>query len=111
MKSFQPMSTIFSCTSDISIGPMLMSSWSGSHVSSKSGAEMGLGLLRTFLICSAPPFFCSTSVKSEWLTGLIKERIKGDYARLGKMLKEIEAQIIFSGILPVPREGQQRFSL
>ncbi|XP_053863862.1 uncharacterized protein LOC128825399 [Malaclemys terrapin pileata] len=36
------------------------------------------------------------------------ERIKGDYARLGKTLKEIEAQIIFSGILPVPREGQQR---
>ncbi|CAM4720368.1 unnamed protein product [Lepidochelys kempii] len=37
------------------------------------------------------------------------EHIKGDYARLGKMLKEIEAQVIFSGILPVPREGQQRF--
>uniref|UniRef100_A0A8C3P9C4 Ig-like domain-containing protein n=1 Tax=Chrysemys picta bellii TaxID=8478 RepID=A0A8C3P9C4_CHRPI len=36
------------------------------------------------------------------------ERIKGDYARLGKTLKEIEAQVIFSGILPVPREGQQR---
>uniref|UniRef100_A0A8C3FFJ1 SGNH hydrolase-type esterase domain-containing protein n=1 Tax=Chrysemys picta bellii TaxID=8478 RepID=A0A8C3FFJ1_CHRPI len=36
------------------------------------------------------------------------ERIKEDYARLGKTLKEIEAQIIFSGILPVPREGQQR---
>ena len=36
------------------------------------------------------------------------ERIKGDYARLGKMLMEIEAQVIFSGILPVPREGQLR---
>ncbi|XP_050809300.1 uncharacterized protein LOC127051255 [Gopherus flavomarginatus] len=36
------------------------------------------------------------------------ECIKGDYARLGKTLKEIEAQVIFSGILPVPREGQQR---
>uniref|UniRef100_K7F0N7 SGNH hydrolase-type esterase domain-containing protein n=1 Tax=Pelodiscus sinensis TaxID=13735 RepID=K7F0N7_PELSI len=36
------------------------------------------------------------------------ERIKGDYARLGRMLKEIEAQVIFSGILPVPREGQLR---
>ncbi|KAM7180663.1 uncharacterized protein RBU57_017009 [Macrochelys suwanniensis] len=36
------------------------------------------------------------------------EHIKGDYARLGKTLKEIEAQVIFSGILPVPREGQQR---
>ncbi|CAM4525681.1 unnamed protein product [Lepidochelys kempii] len=36
------------------------------------------------------------------------ERIKGDYARLGKTLKEIEAQVIFSGILPVPREGQQK---
>ncbi|CAM4481762.1 unnamed protein product [Lepidochelys kempii] len=36
------------------------------------------------------------------------ESIKGDYARLGKTLKEIKAQVIFSGILPVPREGQQR---
>ncbi|CAM4481391.1 unnamed protein product [Lepidochelys kempii] len=36
------------------------------------------------------------------------EHIKRDYARLGKMLKEIEAQVTFSGILPVPREGQQR---
>ncbi|CAM4396402.1 unnamed protein product [Lepidochelys kempii] len=36
------------------------------------------------------------------------ESIKGDCARLGKTLKEIEAQVIFSGILPVPREGQQR---
>ncbi|KAM9125556.1 uncharacterized protein ACDP82_012870 [Pangshura tecta] len=36
------------------------------------------------------------------------ERIKGYYARLGKTLKEIKAQMIFSGILPVPREGQQR---
>ncbi|CAM4525986.1 unnamed protein product [Lepidochelys kempii] len=36
------------------------------------------------------------------------EHIKGDYARLGKTLKEIKAQVIFSGILPVPREGQQR---
>ncbi|KAM7151373.1 uncharacterized protein RBU57_012041 isoform 1-T3 [Macrochelys suwanniensis] len=36
------------------------------------------------------------------------EHIKGDYARLGKTLKEIEVQVIFSGILPVPREGQQR---
>uniref|UniRef100_K7EW49 SGNH hydrolase-type esterase domain-containing protein n=1 Tax=Pelodiscus sinensis TaxID=13735 RepID=K7EW49_PELSI len=36
------------------------------------------------------------------------ERIKGDYARLGRMLKEIEAQVIFSGTLPVPREGQLR---
>ncbi|XP_075753428.1 uncharacterized protein LOC142818324 [Pelodiscus sinensis] len=36
------------------------------------------------------------------------ERIKGDYARLGRTLKEMEAQVIFSGILPVPREGQQR---
>uniref|UniRef100_A0A8C4YP06 SGNH hydrolase-type esterase domain-containing protein n=1 Tax=Gopherus evgoodei TaxID=1825980 RepID=A0A8C4YP06_9SAUR len=36
------------------------------------------------------------------------ERMKGEYARLGKTLKEIEARVIFSGILPVPREGQQR---
>uniref|UniRef100_A0A452HW29 SGNH hydrolase-type esterase domain-containing protein n=1 Tax=Gopherus agassizii TaxID=38772 RepID=A0A452HW29_9SAUR len=36
------------------------------------------------------------------------ECIKGDYTRLWKTLKEIEAQVIFSGILPVPREGQQR---
>ncbi|XP_065435012.1 uncharacterized protein LOC135977694 [Chrysemys picta bellii] len=36
------------------------------------------------------------------------ECIKGDYARQGKTHKEIEAQVIFSGILPVPREGQQR---
>ncbi|CAM4506417.1 unnamed protein product [Lepidochelys kempii] len=36
------------------------------------------------------------------------ESIKGVYARLGRTLKEIEAQVIFSGILPVPREGQQR---
>ncbi|KAM7181823.1 uncharacterized protein RBU57_000475 [Macrochelys suwanniensis] len=39
------------------------------------------------------------------------ERIKGDYARLGKTLKEIEAQVIFSGILPVPREGQQSIKI
>ncbi|CAM4465939.1 unnamed protein product [Lepidochelys kempii] len=36
------------------------------------------------------------------------EHIKGEYARLGKTLKEIEAQVIFSGILPVPGEGPQR---
>ncbi|KAM7145677.1 uncharacterized protein RBU57_014385 [Macrochelys suwanniensis] len=36
------------------------------------------------------------------------ERIKGDYTRLGKTLTEIEAQVIFSGILLVSREGQQK---
>ncbi|KAM7166038.1 uncharacterized protein RBU57_007054 isoform 1-T2 [Macrochelys suwanniensis] len=36
------------------------------------------------------------------------ECIKGDYASLGRTLKEIEAQVIFSGSLHVPREGQQR---
>lgn len=30
-------------------------------------------------------------------------RFKEDYARLGKVLKEMEAQVILSGILPVPR--------
>uniref|UniRef100_A0A452HYB5 SGNH hydrolase-type esterase domain-containing protein n=1 Tax=Gopherus agassizii TaxID=38772 RepID=A0A452HYB5_9SAUR len=34
--------------------------------------------------------------------------IKEDYARLGKRLKDIEAQVIFSGILPVPRAGRRR---
>uniref|UniRef100_A0A452GIT8 SGNH hydrolase-type esterase domain-containing protein n=1 Tax=Gopherus agassizii TaxID=38772 RepID=A0A452GIT8_9SAUR len=34
--------------------------------------------------------------------------IKEDYARLRKTLKDIEAQVIFSGILPVPRAGQRR---
>lgn len=34
------------------------------------------------------------------------EHIKGDYARLGNTLKEMEAQVIFSGILPIPRGGE-----
>lgn len=32
------------------------------------------------------------------------ERFLMDYARLGKMFKEVKIQLIFSVILPVPRE-------
>lgn len=34
--------------------------------------------------------------------------INDTYIRLGKIVKEREAQVIFSGILLVPREGRQR---